>query len=108
MEAFRQIIRVTLPPPDTEVRGVDYMVVKERWHEGLYWLIEGAPWADDAYGFCIQPDGRGNYRFVAVCKTGVHDTPVLHPFSTHGALHGDFTPPREPFDPDNPFAGLVS
>jgi hypothetical protein len=71
--------------------------------ECLRWLIEGAPWEDDIIGFSTEPDGRGNYRFVAIGReTG------RHPFSTAGALHGDFSPPKPPFDPDNPFGGLIS
>jgi len=67
----------------------------------LAWLIEDAPWEATIVAFTTEVDGRGNHRFVAVARDG-----TLHPFSTNGALHGDWTPPRRPPNPDNPMGDL--
>jgi hypothetical protein len=92
MAAYRTLLHAMIEgpfPPVTE--------------EALRWLIMGAPWCDDIVSFGYETDGRGNHRFLAIGRTtGVHSV------STHRALHGDFTPPKPAFDPDNPFGGLVS
>jgi hypothetical protein len=73
----------------------------------LHWLVEGHPDypAMSAAGVAhitIEPDGRGNHRFVLVDKLGKH-----HPFSTRAALTGRVHPLRRPVNPDAPFKDLA-
>jgi hypothetical protein len=87
----------------------DYIPVDEKWNEALDWLAAGAPWAGYyLVGYGVAPDGRGNFRFVAIIKKRVDGIEQPHPFSTERALHGDFTPPRQPYDPNKPFTGLTT
>ena len=69
----------------------------------LRWLAEPELRGVVIDHFTTELDGRGNRRFVAVDLQG-----VPHPFSTNGALTCAEAPPREPFDPANPFKGLTS
>lgn len=96
MEAFRALLHHLVETSDLSFENFDGC-------DALAWLIRGAPWESDITGFSSEADGRGNHRFVAVGRTTGR-----HPFSTHGALHGDFSPPRTPYNPDNPFGGLTS
>lgn len=77
-----------------------------REHDLLDQLAQGHPdYAEMAeHGvayFTIQPDGRGNHRFVLVDKRGNH-----HPFSTLAALRGAKTPLRLPLEAESPFKDL--
>ncbi len=76
----------------------------------LLWLVQGHP----AFAqmklrgfshFTLQPEGRGNYRFVFVDAVGKE-----HPFSTRTALTGfvDYPPLRGPLDDDDPLGGLAT
>lgn len=109
MAAYRRVIDKTLgvrlplyglpkPLPPNSL-----LIVEDKYEEFLYWLAKGAPWYDKIHTFAVEGDGRGNHRFVAVGKDGKN-----YRFSTHAALHGDFTEPKHPFIPDNPFEGLRS
>lgn len=69
----------------------------------LRWLAEPELRGVVIDHFTTALDGRGNRRFVAVDIQG-----VPHPFSTNGALTCAEIPPREPFDPANPFKGLTT
>lgn len=74
----------------------------------LMWLVQGHPdyaqiSAEGFSHFTLQPDGRGNYRFVFVDRSGTE-----HPFSTNTALTGFTHPLREPHRDDEPFRGMSS
>jgi hypothetical protein len=73
----------------------------------LRWLVEGHPdyptmSAEGISHFTIEPDGRGNHRFVLVDMLGAQ-----HAFSTRAALTGRVRPLRRPADPSKPFKGLA-
>jgi hypothetical protein len=82
----------------------DYYLVNEKYNDFLEWLVEDATWAHRVFGFAVVPDGRGNFRFAAIC--GLNGD--VHPFSIERALHGDFSEPRQPYDANKPFAGLTT
>jgi hypothetical protein len=73
----------------------------------LRWLVEGHPRADEMFHsginfFTIEPDGRGNHRFVLVDEEG-----VSHAFSTLDALTGfEDHPLSKNVDREKPFAGI--